>query len=66
VRIGVQSLGLIPMEATAFLRPDGRVVLVVLNRDYGSGRTFFFHDPNRGFANIVVPAASIVTIMYRT
>jgi len=65
VRIGVVSGGPIPMEATAFVVPStGRVSLVVLNRDYASGREFSVYEPNNGYLSVNVPAASIVTIVF--
>eukprot|EP00756_Hemistasia_phaeocysticola_P009910 Hpha_TRINITY_DN14969_c0_g1::TRINITY_DN14969_c0_g1_i7::g.143196::m.143196/K01201/GBA, srfJ; glucosylceramidase len=63
-RIAFESHGPAPMETTAWKTPDGHVVLVVLNRDYATGRSFYVHDPVKGYLTVHVEAASIVTIVY--
>eukprot|EP01063_Lacrimia_lanifica_P036168 TRINITY_DN7106_c0_g1_i2.p1 TRINITY_DN7106_c0_g1~~TRINITY_DN7106_c0_g1_i2.p1 ORF type:complete len:544 (+),score=189.34 TRINITY_DN7106_c0_g1_i2:219-1634(+) len=63
-RVGVDSQGLVPMEVTGWKRPDGRVVLVVLNRDYALGRSFTVHDPKRGYLVVHVEPASVATLVY--
>jgi glucosylceramidase len=53
------------MESVAFTK-DGVTSLVVLNRDYFFGRTFHLHDKQRGFAEVSIPPASMMTIVFNT
>ena len=64
VRVGVVSEGPVPMEVTAFARPDNRIAMVVLNRDYFFAREFYFHDAKRGYVSVNMPAASVYTFVY--
>ncbi|XP_034648659.1 lysosomal acid glucosylceramidase [Trachemys scripta elegans] len=52
------------LEYAAFLRPDGAVVLVVLNR-YPTDMPFGISDPGVGFIDAVAPADSIQTYLWR-
>ncbi|XP_053866678.1 lysosomal acid glucosylceramidase-like [Malaclemys terrapin pileata] len=69
---GSQRVGLVvskksckcSMEYAAFLRPDGAAVLVVLNR-YSTDVPFGISDPGVGFMEVVAPADSIQTYLWR-
>jgi glucosylceramidase len=65
-RIGVESTGNLvsaPMEATGYLGEDGKVVLVVMNRDV-AGHKYFVEVEGKGFINVDVAAHSIQTIVW--
>ena len=56
-----------PMEATGFLRPDGLIVIVVLNRDHASlsvDTKYSIVLPNGKHIDMDVPANSFQTIVF--
>uniref|UniRef100_A0A8C4XJX2 Glucosylceramidase n=1 Tax=Falco tinnunculus TaxID=100819 RepID=A0A8C4XJX2_FALTI len=66
-RVGLHSSRrclLCQLEHVAALRPDGTLVLVVLNR-FGLDVPFGIQDPAVGFINTVAPANSIQTYLWR-
>ncbi|XP_039558168.1 lysosomal acid glucosylceramidase-like isoform X4 [Passer montanus] len=66
-RVGLHSSGrclLCQLEHVAVLRPDGALVLVVLNR-FGRDVPFGIQDPAMGFIEAVAPAHSIQTYLWR-
>uniref|UniRef100_A0A6B2L2T8 Glucosylceramidase n=1 Tax=Arcella intermedia TaxID=1963864 RepID=A0A6B2L2T8_9EUKA len=56
-------LGIAPLETTAFVNPDKSIVVVVLNRDYLEGRSFFIQHSSR-YINTFIPPASIQTYIF--
>jgi len=66
VRIGLESNGpfYTALETTAFLTPDRQVVVVVLNRDYEFGFSFFIEYPTHGYINNYIPPSSIQTYIF--
>ncbi|KAF2974837.1 hypothetical protein EK904_012004 [Melospiza melodia maxima] len=52
------------LEHSAFLRPDGAVVLVVLNRS-PTDVSFGISDPHVGFIEAVAPSDSIQTFLWK-
>ncbi|KAJ7397755.1 glucosylceramidase-like protein [Pitangus sulphuratus] len=66
-RVGLHSSRrclLCQLEHVAVLRPDGALVLVVLNR-FGWDVPFGIRDPAMGFIETVAPAHSIQTYLWR-
>ncbi|KAK2540076.1 hypothetical protein Q9966_004651 [Columba livia] len=66
-RVGLRSVRQNPscqLEHVAFLRPDGAVVLVVLNRSSWDV-PFGICDPSVGFIEAVSPANSIQTYLWQ-
>ncbi|RMB93898.1 hypothetical protein DUI87_29634 [Hirundo rustica rustica] len=66
-RVGLHSSRrclLCQLEHVAVLRPDGALVLVVLNR-FGRDVPFGIRDPAVGFIEAVAPAHSIQTYLWR-
>ncbi|XP_014166229.1 lysosomal acid glucosylceramidase-like [Geospiza fortis] len=66
-RVGLHSSRrclLCQLEHVAVLRPDGALVLVVLNR-FGRDVPFGIRDPAMGFIDTVAPAHSIQTYLWR-
>ncbi|XP_030147447.4 lysosomal acid glucosylceramidase-like [Taeniopygia guttata] len=66
-RVGLRSSRrclLCQLEHVAVLRPDGALVLVVLNR-FGRDVPFGIQDPAVGFIETVAPAHSIQTYLWR-
>ncbi|XP_027525147.1 glucosylceramidase-like [Corapipo altera] len=66
-RVGLHSSRrclLCQLEHVAVLRPDGALVLVVLNR-FGQDVPFGIRDPAMGFIETVAPAHSIQTYLWR-
>lgn len=66
-RVGLHSSRrclLCQLEHVAVLRPDGALVLVVLNR-FGRDVPFGIRDPAMGFIETVAPAHSIQTYLWR-
>jgi glucosylceramidase len=65
-RIQVTSTGNLisaALEATGVVTPDGKVVLVVLNRDF-AGHKYNVEVEGRGFVNVDVDGHSIQTIIF--
>ena len=55
-----------PMEAGAFITPDGHTVVIVLNRDTAKHK-FFIKVPERGYINVDnMPAHSMQTFVFAT
>nr|XP_057939453.1 lysosomal acid glucosylceramidase isoform X1 [Doryrhamphus excisus] len=64
-RVGVSPSGETPLNFTAFLRPDGSVVLVILNRSSSAIR-FEVWDQTVGFIPSTAPPRSLLTLVWST
>uniref|UniRef100_A0A3Q2PZJ7 Glucosylceramidase n=2 Tax=Fundulus heteroclitus TaxID=8078 RepID=A0A3Q2PZJ7_FUNHE len=64
-RVGVSASGKTPLEFAAFVRPDGSVALVVLNRS-SSAIQFEVWDPAVGYLPCTAPAHSLLTVAWNT
>ncbi|KAJ0000455.1 hypothetical protein NQD34_012297 [Periophthalmus magnuspinnatus] len=64
-RVGVSASVKTELEYTAFIRPDGAVVLVILNRS-SSEINFEVWDPEVGYFTSTAPARSLLTFAWNT
>lgn len=64
-RVGVSASQETSLEHTAFIRPDGSVVLIVLNRS-SSVIQFEVWDPAVGYIPCTAPARSLLTLAWST
>ncbi|XP_068179932.1 lysosomal acid glucosylceramidase isoform X2 [Antennarius striatus] len=64
-RAGVSSSEETQLEYSAFIRPDGSVVLIILNRT-SSGIRFEVWDPTVGYIPSTSPARSVLTLVWNT
>ncbi|XP_072316396.1 lysosomal acid glucosylceramidase [Eucyclogobius newberryi] len=64
-RVGVSANLKTELENTAFIRPDGAVVLVILNRS-SAEMEFEVWDPELGFFTSAAPARSVLTLAWNT
>ncbi|XP_058504729.1 lysosomal acid glucosylceramidase [Solea solea] len=64
-RVGVSASHKTDLEYSAFIRPDGSVVLIVLNRS-SSVIQFDVWDPAVGFITSTAPAHSLLTLAWNT
>uniref|UniRef100_A0A674CYH6 Glucosylceramidase n=1 Tax=Salmo trutta TaxID=8032 RepID=A0A674CYH6_SALTR len=64
-RVGVSFSQETKLESSAFIRPDGSVVLTILNRS-SSEVQFEVYDPAVGFISSSAPAHSLLTLAWNT
>ncbi|XP_056142438.1 lysosomal acid glucosylceramidase isoform X2 [Lampris incognitus] len=64
-RVGVSTSKETALEVTAFIRPDGSVVLTILNRS-SSTVQFEVWDPAVGYIPATAPARSLLTLAWNT
>ncbi|XP_013882930.1 glucosylceramidase [Austrofundulus limnaeus] len=64
-RVGVSASEETPLEFTAFIRPDGSAVLIVLNRS-SDVIQFEVWDPALGYIPCTAPARSLLTLAWNT
>ncbi|KAK7878847.1 hypothetical protein WMY93_030873 [Mugilogobius chulae] len=64
-RVGASANLKTDLEYAAFVRPDGAVVLVILNRS-SSEIQFEVWDPEVGFLTCMAPAHSVLTLAWNT
>lgn len=70
IRLGIQvptspdSVSPVILEASAFLRPDGIVSVMISNKDEVHQRWISISHPTKGVANVLMPAGSIITVCY--
>ncbi|XP_056900850.1 lysosomal acid glucosylceramidase [Takifugu flavidus] len=64
-RVGVSSNQETDLGYSAFIRPDGSVVLIVLNRS-PSAVQFEVWDPSVGYVPATAPAHSLLTLAWKT
>uniref|UniRef100_A0A8C7K543 Glucosylceramidase n=1 Tax=Oncorhynchus kisutch TaxID=8019 RepID=A0A8C7K543_ONCKI len=64
-RVGVSFSQETKLESSAFIRPDGSVVLTILNR-LSSEVQFEVYDPAVGFISSSAPAHSLLTLAWNT
>ncbi|KAM9404925.1 lysosomal acid glucosylceramidase-like isoform 1-T1 [Salvelinus alpinus] len=64
-RVGVSFSQETKLESSAFVRPDGSVVLTILNRS-SSEVQFEVYDPAVGFISSSAPAHSLLTLAWNT
>ncbi|XP_075321710.1 lysosomal acid glucosylceramidase isoform X2 [Odontesthes bonariensis] len=64
-RVGVSASGKTKLEFSAFIRPDGSVVIIVLNRS-SSVIQFEVWDPAVGYIPCTAPANSLLTLGWNT
>lgn len=64
-RVGVSASGETNLEFSAFIRPDGSVVLIILNRS-SSVIQFEVWDPAVGYIPSTAPAHSLLTLAWNT
>uniref|UniRef100_H2TS47 Glucosylceramidase n=1 Tax=Takifugu rubripes TaxID=31033 RepID=H2TS47_TAKRU len=64
-RVGVSSNQETDLGYSAFIRPDGSVVLIVLNRSPSAVR-FEVWDPSVGYVPATAPAHSLLTLAWKT
>ncbi|XP_005810346.1 glucosylceramidase [Xiphophorus maculatus] len=64
-RVGVSASGKTQLEFSAFVRPDGSVVLIVLNRS-PSAIQFEVWDPAVGYIPCTAQAHSLLTVAWNT
>uniref|UniRef100_A0AAZ3RH18 Glucosylceramidase n=1 Tax=Oncorhynchus tshawytscha TaxID=74940 RepID=A0AAZ3RH18_ONCTS len=65
LRVGVSFSQETKLESSAFIRPDGSVVLTILNRS-SSEVQFEVYDPAVGFISSSAPAHSLLTLAWNT
>ncbi|KAE8288843.1 Glucosylceramidase [Larimichthys crocea] len=70
-RVGVSASRETDLEYSAFIRPDGSVVLILLNRYSSSQRSssvlqFEVWDPTVGYISSTAPAHSLLTLAWNT
>ncbi|CAG6015364.1 unnamed protein product [Menidia menidia] len=64
-RVGVSTNGKTKLEFSAFVRPDGSVVLIILNSS-PSAIQFEVSDPGLGYIPCTAPAHSLLTLAWNT
>ncbi|XP_030640570.1 lysosomal acid glucosylceramidase [Chanos chanos] len=64
-RVGVSTSHHTALESSAFLRPDGTVVLIILNRS-DSDIEFEVWDQTLGYIPTTIPQHSILTLLWKT
>lgn len=64
-RVGVSASGETNLEFSAFIRPDGSVVLIILNRS-SAAIQFEVWDPAVGYIPSTAPAHSLLTLAWNT
>eukprot|EP00063_Salmo_salar_P082381 XP_014057216.1 PREDICTED: glucosylceramidase-like isoform X1 [Salmo salar] len=64
-RVGVSFSQETILESSAFIRPDGSVVLTILNRS-SSEVQFEVYDPAVGFISSSAPAHALLTLAWNT
>lgn len=64
-RVGVSASQKTSLESTAFIRPDGSVVLIILNKS-SSELQLEVWDPVVGYIPTAAPAHSLITLAWKT
>ncbi|KJE95330.1 glucosylceramidase, variant [Capsaspora owczarzaki ATCC 30864] len=65
VQYGPDQPNTLKLEITAFLRPDGLVSVMIGNTDEIHPRAISIAHPTQGYINLVVPNASMQTLVFK-